>query len=93
MYASVVDIQFQPGKMDEAIGIVDREDLGQLEGLQQFHIMDRGDDRALVVAIYDTEQHQSAAGPIAQQLLGRMASLMAAPPNREACEVIVHEAF
>ena len=55
--------------------------------------MDRGDDRALVVAIYDTEQHQSAAGPIAQQLLGRMASLMAAPPNREACEVIVHEAF
>ena len=93
MFASVIDMQFQPGKMQEALALVERSDVEQIEGVQQFLVIDRGNDHALVIAIYENQAHQEAAGPQAQEIMGRLASFMAAPPNREGCEVHIHESF
>jgi heme-degrading monooxygenase HmoA len=95
MFASVLDIQFQAGKMDEVIEIVSslRPDLEQVDGLKQFITINRGNDRGLAIVIYESQAHQESAGPKSQEILGRLAPLMAGPPNREGCEVVVNEVF
>ncbi len=54
MYASVVEIQLKPGKMDEATEIARamRPDLEQINGLKQFVVIDHCDDKILTVVIY-----------------------------------------
>ena len=95
MYASVVEIQLKPGKMDEATKMVRamRPDLEQLNGLKQLVVIDHCHDRFLAVAIYEGKADREAATPKAQELLGRLAELAAAPPERMGCEVTVNEVF
>ncbi len=95
MYASVVEIQLKPGKMDEATEIARamRPDLEQLNGLKQFIVIDHCHDKFLAVVIYEGKADREAATPKAQELLGRLAELVAAPPERMGCEVTVNEVF
>ena len=39
--------------------------------LRQFIVIDKGNDAILVLAIYDSQAQQEAAGTKAQELLGR----------------------
>ena len=95
MYASVIELQFQPGKTEEALemtqGLI--PELRQIDGLMQFLVVDRGNDRSLVIAVYESQAKREAATSSAQAILGRMAGLLAAAPNREGCEVSVNELF
>ena len=95
MYASVIGIQLKPGKMDEATEIARamRPDLKQLNGLKQFVVIDHCHDKLLAVVIYEGKADQEAATPKAQEIIGRLAELVAAPPERMGCEVIVNEVF
>ncbi len=95
MYCSVLEIQLKPGKMDEATEIVSamRPELEQINGLKQFVAIDHCHDRFLGVVIYESKADQEAATPKAQELLGRLAELAAAPPERMGCEVTVNEVF
>ena len=95
MYASVVEIQLKPGKMDEATEIARamRPDLEQLNGLKQFVVIDHCHDKLLAVVIYEGKADQEAATPKAQEIIGRLAELVAGPPERMGCEVIVNEVF
>ena len=88
MYASYIEMQLKPAKMAEAIEMTKQmeADLGQM-GMKQFIIVDRGNDSSTLVALYDTAEDQEAAGPKAAELLGRLADLMAAPPDRKQVEV------
>ena len=95
MYASVIEIQLKPGKMDEATAIA-REmtpEVGQINGLKQFVVIDHCHDRFLGVVIYESKADQEAATPKARELIGRFADLGAAPPERMGCEVTVNEVF
>ena len=91
MYASYIEMQLKPGKMAEAIEMTKQmeADLGQM-GMKQFIIVDRGNDNSTLVALYDTAEDQEAAGPKAAELLGRLADLMAAPPDRKQVEVPIN---
>ena len=95
MYASVVEIQLKPGKMGEATEIARamRPDLEQINGLKQFIVIDHCHDKLLAVVIYEGKADREAATPKAQELLGRLAELAAAPPERMGCEVTVNEVF
>ncbi len=95
MYASVVEIQLKPGKMDEATEMVRamRPDLEQFNGLKQLVVIDQCHDKLLAVVIYEGMSDQEAATPKAQELLGRLAELWAAPPERMGCAVTVNEVF
>jgi len=94
MYASYIEMQLKPGKMAEAIEMTKQmeADLGQM-GMKQFIIVDRGNDSSTLVALYDTAEDQEAAGPKAAELLGRLADLMAAPPDRKQVEVPINFIF
>ncbi len=95
MFTSVIEFQILPGKMEEAIEFAGSlgSELEQIDGLKQFITIDRGNDRALSLVIYESQAQWEAAGPRAQEILGRMAGLVAAPPNREGCEVPVNQTF
>ena len=94
MYASYIEMQLKPGKMAEAIEMTKQmeADLGQM-GMKQFIIVDRGNDSSTLVALYDSAEDQEAAGPKAAELLGRLADLMAAPPERKQVEVPINFIF
>ncbi len=94
MYTSIIEVQFQPGKMDEAMEITEgmKPDLEQL-GCKQFIVVDKGNDAALVLAIYDSQAQQEAATSKAQEMLGTLASLCAASPERKGGEVKLNETF
>ena len=94
MYASYIEMQLKPGTMAEAIEMTKQmeADLGQM-GMKQFIIVDRGNDSSTLVALYDTAQAYYAAGPKAAELLGRLADLMAAPPERKQVEVPINFIF
>ena len=94
MYASYIEMQLKPGTMAEAMEMTKQmeADLGQM-GMKQFIIVDRGNDSSTLVALYDTAEDQEAAGPKAAELLGRLADLMAAPPDRKQVEVPINFIF
>ena len=94
MYASYIEMQLKPGTMAEAMEMTRQmeADLGQM-GMKQFIIVDRGNDSSTLVALYDTAEDQEAAGPKAAELLGRLADLMAAPPDRKQVEVPINFIF
>lgn len=94
MYASYIEIKLKPGKMTEAMEMT-REmesELGQM-GMKQFIIADNGDDSSILLALYDTAEDQEAAGPKAAEILGRLADLFDAPPERKQVEVPINFIF
>ena len=94
MYASIINIQFQPGKMNDAMEIAEamKPDLAEL-GCNQFLLVDQGNDASLVLAIYDSQAKQEAATPKARELLGRLSPLCAAAPERKGGEVTLNETY
>ena len=94
MYASYIEMQLKPGKTAEAMEMAKQmeEELGQM-GIKQFIIADKGNDSSSLLAIYDTAEAQEAAGPRAAELLGRLADLFAAAPERKQVEVPINFSF
>ena len=95
MYASYIEMQLKPGKMSEFMEMAKpmEAELGQVDGLKQFIMADKGNDSSTLLAIYDTAEAQEAAGPKAAELLGRLADFFAAPPDRKQVEVPINFRF
>ena len=87
-------MRFKPGKTAEAMEMARqmKSELGQM-GMKQFIVADKGDDSSTLLALYDTAEDQEAAGPKAAELLGRLADLFAAPPERKQVEVPINFSF
>jgi quinol monooxygenase YgiN len=94
MYSSIINIQFQPDKMNEAMEIAEamKPELAEL-GCNQFLLVDQGNDSSLVLAVYDSQAKQEAATPKAQELLGRLGHLYAVAPERKGGEVNLNESY
>lgn len=95
MFASVIEVQLKSGTLDEAMDITRAAlpELREVPGLKQLISVDKGNDQGLVVAIYESQAAQEAAAPKAQEILGRIAGLASAPPQRAGCEVNINEQF
>lgn len=95
MFASVIEVQLKPGTLDEAMDITRAAlpEMRELPGLKQLISIDKGNDQGLVVAIYESQAAQESAAPKAQEILGRIAALATAPPQRMGCEVTIYEQF
>ena len=63
------------------------------DGIKQILSIDRGGDNGLVIAVYESQAAQEAAGPKAQEILSLLADLLEAQPERQGCEVLVNESF
>ena len=95
MYTSFIEFQVKPGEMAETTEIAGamRSDLEQIDGLKQFIVIDKGDDAALALVLYESQAQWEAAGPKAKELLGRLAERYGAAPFRKGCEVTINETF
>ena len=95
MYASYIEMQLKPGKMAEAMERMKEveAELGQVDGLKQFIIVDRGNDSSTVLALYDTAEDQQAAGPKSAEIVSRFMDLIAMPPDRKQVEVPINFIF
>ena len=94
-YASLIEIEFKPGKKDELVTIAEemRADLEKLDGIKQFILIDRGDNKAMALAFYSNRAQQEAATLNAEKLQDRWEHLVAMPPVRTGCNVLVHQIF
>ena len=95
MYASYADVKIQSGKMAEAIQLAKDliPQIGEVPNIKRFMVIDKGDDKALFMAFYDTAEDQEAATPKAQEIIGRLAALAAAPPERVQVEVAIDHTY
>lgn len=93
MFASVLEFRFKPEALDQGIEFARslRPELEQLDGLKQFIVIKTGEDTQLGIVIYESQAQQEAATPRAREIMGRMADMLAAPPERKGCEVVVNE--
>ena len=95
MYASHVEVQLQSGKTAEAIqrtkDLIPK--IGEIPKIQRFMVLDKGDDNFLFIAFYDTAAEQEAATPKAQEVIGTLADLAAAPPERIQVEVAIDHTY
>ena len=95
MYASYIEMKLKPGKMAEAVERMKEveAELGQVDGLKQFIMADKGNDSSTLLAIYDTAEAQEAAGPKAAEIVSRLMDVIAAPPDRKQVEVPINFRF
>ena len=95
MYASHVEVQVQSGKTAEAIQRTKDliPQIGEIPNIRRFMLIDKGDDKALFIAFYDTAEDQVAATPKAQEIIGLLADLAAAPPERVQVEIAVDHTY
>ena len=95
MYASHVEVQLQSGKTAEAIqrtkDLIPK--IGEIPKIKRFMVLDKGDDNFLFIAFYDTAEDQVAATPKAQEVIGILADLTAAPPERVQVEVAIDHTY
>ena len=95
MYASYIEMQLKPGKMAEAVEMIERveSELQFVDGLKQFIVVDRGNDSSTVLALYNTVEDQEAAGPKSAEIVSRLKDIIAAPPDRKKVEVPINFIF
>ena len=95
MYASYIEMQLKPGKMAEAMEMMKQleAELGRIDGLKQFIIVDRGNDRSTVLALYESAEEQEAATPKSAEVVSRFMNVIAAPPDRQQVEVPINFIF
>ena len=95
MFASVIEIQLKPGALDEVSDIMRAAmpERREISGIKQYISIDKGNDQALVVVIYESRAAQEAATPKAREILGRVIGLAVAHPVRSGCEVNINEQF
>ncbi len=96
MHASVIEYTLKPGTKDEANALTEKliEELAsQVEGLRGFFNIDRGGDKGLAIAIYESEADWTAAAPVAEEVLGQLGPYMAAMPERAGCNILYAKRF
>ena len=95
MYASYIEMQLKPGKMAEAMEMMKQleAELRGIDGLKQFIIVDRGNDRSTVLALYESAEEQEAATPKSAEVVSRFMNVIAAPPDRQQVKVPINFIF
>ncbi len=95
MHASHVEVKIQSGKSAEAIQRTKDliPQIGEIPNIKRFMLLDKGDDKALFIAFYDNAEDQVAATPKAQEVIGLLADLAAAPPERVQVEVAIDHSY
>jgi heme-degrading monooxygenase HmoA len=93
MYARAVNIQFQPGKIDEANRIVKESIvpvLREQKGFRgQLFLVQRDTSKAISINLWETEADLTAfeTSPLYRELMGKIGGILAGPPVGERYEV------
>ena len=95
MYASYIEAKVKSGTSAKAIALAKNmiSDVGEIPNVKKFILIDKGNDNILLLAFYDTAEDQVAATPKAQEVIGILADLAAAPPERVQVEVAIDHTY
>ena len=95
MYASYIEAKVKSGTSAKATELAKNmiSDVGEIPNIKQFVLIDKGNDNVLLLAFFDTAEEHEAAGPLARELLGRLADLFAGPPERTQVEVPINHTY
>jgi heme-degrading monooxygenase HmoA len=98
MYARVITVQYQPGKIDEGIQIYRESILPETRQLKGYKgamaMVDRSTDKAISITLWQSEGDAQASGESSaylQSWLAKLTSLFATAPGIEMYEVVVNE--
>lgn len=95
MYARAVNVQFQPGTVDEASRIVRESIVPVMKEQQGFKgqllLTQRDTGKAISINLWETEADLTTfeTNPLYHELLGKLAGVLAGPPAGERYEVSV----
>jgi len=95
MYARVVKVEFQEGRLDEAKRIVNESVVPVLKNQKGFKnqilLIQQETRKALSINIWETETDLKAfeTGSQYSEVLGKLATVLAAQPDSEAYEVSI----
>ena len=89
-----IDMVFKAAMMKNAIEIAEkmRPEFSDL-GCNQFLMINKGNDKAIILAIYESEEKQQTALPKAQELLGKLKDIYASMPERQGGNLIINEVY
>ena len=89
-----IDMVFKAAMMKNAIEIAEkmRPEFSDL-GCNQFLMINKGNDKAIILAIYESEEKQQAALPKTQELLGKLKDIYASMQERQGGNVIINEVY
>jgi len=94
MFASFIEMKLKPGKMAEAVSMTETMQADfQAMGMKQIIIVDKGNDKAMLLAFYETAQAQESVAPKAAELIGRLGVLLESPPERMQVKVPINFIF
>ena len=95
MYASIIELHFKQNLMQEALNFAVslRPTMEQIDGLNQLLAIDRGDDRATIIVVYDSKDKRDAAAENAKEVLAAMAQFLCQPPERHGYEITINEKY
>jgi heme-degrading monooxygenase HmoA len=95
MFARVVNVQFQPGKVDEGVRIVKEAIMPVLEqqkGFKSQHFFTQPEtNKAVSINIWETETDMATfeTAPIYRELMGELAGVLAGAPAGERYTVSI----
>ena len=90
MYIRITTMSYDPDREGEFMAIADaaRDEMKGIEGLQSIRTVRVADGKLVVGATYDNEESANAAMPKSQGILGGLAAVLTAPPERQEGPVI-----
>jgi heme-degrading monooxygenase HmoA len=89
MYARVTNIQFQPGKIDEATRIVADQVVPPMKNVKgfkgQLFLTDSKTSKAVSINLWETEADLAAfeTSPLYRELMGNIGGILAGTPTTE----------
>lgn len=98
MYARVITVQYQPGKLDKGEQLYRESVLPDARRQRGFQgimgLVDRSTGKAISISLWQSEADMQASAPdsaYAQAVLAQFASLWVSAPTIETYEVVVRE--
>ena len=90
MYMRITSFSYDPDREDEFIAIADaaRDEMKGIEGLQTIRGIRVADGKLIIGAAYDTEASASSAMPKIQAIMGKLATVLTAPPEVQEGPII-----
>ena len=95
MYASYIEAKVKSGTSAKAIELAKNmiSDVGEIPNVKKFVLIDKGNDKVLLLAFYNTAEEQEAATPKAGEVMSKIGHLFATPPERTQMEVPINHTY
>ncbi len=83
MHYRMTTFSYDPAREDEVIALADsvRVEMKAIDGLKSACSVRIAEGKSVTIGAYDTAENAAAAQPKVQELLGRLAELLNAPPE------------